>query len=1104
MLEKIIALSVKNRFLICLFTFFVLVGGYLAITNTPLDAIPDLSDVQVIIYSQWEGQDPETIEDQVTYPLTTKMLAVPKAKVVRGFSYFGFSLVYVIFKDGTDIYWARSRVLEYLSEISGKFPPGVTSSLGPDATGVGWVYQYTVENAYYCPEHPKGIYVCSKDSGHVYAKPGECPVDRSSLILKRIFDEAGKCPLGGADLVKSQLDLGDLRAIQDWYIRYQLMSVPGVAEAASIGGFVKQYQITIDPNKLLTYNIPLRKVIHAVKRSNNQVGGKLLEMSGTEFMIRGLGYVKSLDDLNKIVIANTPEGTPVLIRDVAVVNRGPDVRRGLAEKNGEGEVVGGIIVMRFGENALQIIEDVKKKIVEISPGLPDGVKMETAYDRSRLIHRAIDNLKEKIIEESIIMAIVCVLFLWHIRSALVAIVTLQVGILMAVIVMFYMGVNANIMSLGGIAIAIGVMIDPAIVMIENAHKHLERDAGEKAHWRIIVDAAKEVGPPLFFSILIITVSFLPVFSLTDQSGRLFKPLAFTKTFAMAASALLAITLVPVFMGFFIRGKITPEKKNPLNRLLIAIYHPIIEIVLRYKKTVIFLAFLILAATYFPAVKLGSEFMPPLNEGDILYMPTTVPGISIAEARSVLQTQNMLFRTFPEVETVFGKVGRAETATDPAPLSMVETVVTLKPKEQWRKGMTIESLIAEMDKAFKFPGMANAWTMPIKTRIDMLSTGIKTPIGIKVFGEDLKQIEKLAIEIEVALKVDERTAGYTVSAIAERVMGGHYLDFHIDREESARYGLNIGDIQDIIMTAIGGMNISQTVEGLYRFPINLRYARELRNDPEKLKRVLVPTPQGAQIPLGQLAHIYFKNGPPGIKTENTMKQAIVYVDIAGIDIGRYVKMGKQVINERVKFPSGYYHTWSGQYEYMVEANKRLKFIVPITLLIVFLLLYFNFGNMTESLIVMLSLPFAIVGGIWIMYLMDFNMSVAVWVGFIALSGIAAETGVVMLIYLDISYKKQLESGEPMTMKRLYDAIIDGAVMRVRPKMMTVIATIGGLLPIMWGAGTGIRAMKRIATPMVGGMVSSTVLTLVVIPAIYYLIKGFQVRRMERKGKSSEKR
>jgi Cu(I)/Ag(I) efflux system membrane protein CusA/SilA len=816
-------------------------------------------------------------------------------------------------------------------------------------------------------------------------------------------------------------------------------------------------------------------------------------MTETEYMVRGLGYVESINDIKNIAVGVSKNGTPIFIKDIANVYLGPDIRRGIAERDGKGEVVGGIVVMRFGENALKVIENVKKKIKEIEPGLPKGVRIIPNYDRSRLIHRAIHTLKEKILEECLIVGLVCILFLWHFRSALVAILTLPLGILISFIIMYYQGINANIMSLGGIAIAIGAMIDAAIVMVENAHKMIEAEGERKDRWKIVVEASKQVGPALFFSLLIITISFLPVFTLQAQEGRLFSPLAFTKTYAMAGAALVSVTLVPILMGYFIRGKITPEQKNPLNRLLLWIYKPIVHLVLRYKKTTILVAILIVLATIYPLKRLGHEFMPPLNEGDILYMPTTLPGISITEAKKILQTTDKIFRTFPEVDIVFGKIGRADTATDPAPLTMIETTVTLKDKKYWRKGMTIEKLMEEMDKNMQIPGLTNAWTMPIKTRIDMLSTGIKTPVGIKVFGSDLKVIEDIAIKIENVVK---KVPG-CLSAYAERVMGGNYLDFEIDRREIARYGLTIGDVQDVIATAIGGMNITTTVEGRERFPINVRYGRELRDNIEALKRVLIPTPTGAQIPLGQLAEFKIKKGPAGIKSENAMLCGIVYVDIRGRDVGGFVEEAREVVAKEVEFPPGYYISWSGQYEYMERANKRLKMIIPITLIVVFLLLYFNFRNITEPLIIMLSLPFAVVGGIWMMYLFGFNMSIAVGVGFIALAGVAAETGVVMLIYLDLAYKKRLESGEKMTIPMLYEAIIEGAVMRIRPKIMTVLCIMGGLLPLFWGAGAGSRVMMRIATPMIGGMISSTILTLIVIPAIYALVKGINIRREERR-------
>ena len=1035
MLERIIEASINNRLLVIIFTILVGLVGLYVMLRTPVDAIPDLSDVQVIIYTEYPGQAPQVVEDQVTYPLTTAMLAVPYAKVVRGYSFFNMSFVYIIFEDGTDLYWARSRVLEYLNYVAKRLPPGVTPTLGPDATGVGWVYEYTL------------------DGGNKY-------------------------------------DLQQLRSIQDWYLRYELTSVPGVSEVASIGGYVKQYQVEVDPNKLKAYNIPLSKVNMAIKRSNNDVGGRLVESGETEFMVRGLGYIKSIQDVENIPVGTDPSGTPILIKNIADVHLGPELRRGLADWNGEGETVGGIIVMRYGENALKTIHAVKQKLEELKKGLPEGVTIKTAYDRSSLIERAIDNLKGKLLEESIIVALVTILFLLHFRSAFVAIFTLPMGILMSFLVMYYQGLNANIMSLSGIAIAIGAMVDAAIVMIENAHKHLERDRLKKDHWQIIIDSSKEVGPALFYSLLIITLSFMPVFTLQAQEGRLFKPLAFTKTYAMAASAILAITVVPVLMGYFIRGKIMPEVKNPINRFLIKIYRPIINLVLRFKWTTIFIAVFILFISIFPVEHIGSEFMPPLNEGDLLYMPTTDPGISITKAKELLQQTDKIIKSFPEVETVFGKIGRAETATDPAPLSMIETTITLKPEKEWRPGMTVEKLVDELNNAIQFPGLTNAWTMPIKTRIDMLSTGIKTPVGIKLMGPDLETLSNLGQQIATVV----RQVKGTTSVFSDKTVGGNYLDYHIKREEAARYGLTVGDIQDVIMTAIGGMNVTQTVEGLERYPVNVRYPRELRDNINSLNRVLIPTPSGAQIPLSYVADMNIKKGPPVIKSENARKSAWLYVDIKNIDIGTYVANAKKAVNEQVKFPEGYSVVWSGQYEYMQRAQQRLRIVIPITLLIIFLLLYFNFKNIQESLIVMLSLPFSLVGGIWFLYILGYNFSVAVGVGFIALAGVAAETGVVMLIYLDHAYNRRILSGQMKSKKDLYDSVIEGAVERVRPKMMTVTAIMAGLLPILWGHGTGSQVMKRIAAPMVGGMITSTILTLVVIPAIYYLWKNREVKRV----------
>jgi Cu(I)/Ag(I) efflux system membrane protein CusA/SilA len=1032
MIKAIIEYSLKNTFLVLVLTVFVVAAGILAMLKTPLDAIPDLSDVQVIIFTEYAGQAPQVVEDQVTYPLTTAMLAVPFAKAVRGYSFFGMSFTYIIFEDGTDLYWARSRVLEALNSLGGKLPKGVTPNLGPDATGVGWVFQYLIES------------------------------DRH--------------------------DLQQLRSIQDWFLRYELTSVPGVSEVASIGGFVKQYQVVVDPNKLLAYNISLQKVRRAIERSNNDVGGKLVEMGETEFMVRGLGYISSTDDLESIPLSSGTSGTPVLLKNVARVTIGPELRRGLLDYNGTGEAVGGVIVMRYGENALAVIDRVKQRISEIQSGLPDGVSIRTVYDRSGLILRAIDNLKKTLLEESLIVALVCVVFLFHLRSALVGIITLPVGVLISFIIMERQGINANIMSLGGIAIAVGAMVDAAIVMIENVHKHLEQNAVDeqkKEHWEIIREASVEVGPSLFFSLLIIAVSFLPVFTLEAQEGRMFRPLAYTKTYAMMGAAFLAITLVPVLMGYMIRGKIMPENRNPINRFLVWIYHPIIKLVLRVKPLVVILAIVALAAAWIPINRMGSEFMPPLNEGDLLYMPTTLPGISITKARELLQQTNKIIKSFPEVKDVTGKAGRAETATDPAPLSMLETLITLQPMAQWREGMTMESLIDELDKAIQFPGLTNAWTMPIKTRIDMLSTGIKTPVGLKLMGDNLSTISEIGEKVEAVIREVEGTA----SVYAERVTGGNFLDYTIKRAEAARYGLTVGDIQDIIMTAVGGMNITETVEGLERYPVNLRYGSELRDSPEKLRRILIPTPDGAQIPITQVADISIKKGPPAIKSENARKNGWVFIDISGVDVGSYVKRAQQAVAEKIELPPGYSIVWSGQYEYMIRAQQKMMLVIPATLIIIFLLLFLNFKNITESLIVMLSVPFSLIGGFWLMDYMGYNMSVAVAVGFIALAGVAAETGVVMLIYLDISYKKyRLKYGDSFNKRHLNIAIEDGAALRVRPKMMTVVAIIAGLAPIMWSSGTGSEVMKRIATPMVGGMVSATVLTLIVVPAVYGLWRG----------------
>ncbi|MHB1116308.1 efflux RND transporter permease subunit [Sideroxydans sp.] len=1035
MLNTVIEWSAKNRFLVLLATLFITLSGIYALMKTPLDALPDLSDVQVIVYTEYSGQAPQVVEDQVTYPLTTAMLAVPNSKVVRGFSFFGASFVYVIFEDGTDIYWARSRVLEYLNQAAGRLPRNVSPQLGPDASGVGWVYQYAV--------------------------------------------------------LSDKHDLAELRTLQDWYLRYQLTKAQGVAEVASIGGQVQQYQVTVDPVKLRAYGIPLSRVSQVIRDGNRDVGGRVLEMAETEYMVRGRGYLRGKADIEMLVV-KAERGTPVLLRDIARIELGPDSRRGIAELDGEGEVVSGIAMARYGQNALEVIANIKQKIAEVSAGLPDGVTIRAVYDRSELIQRAIATLKHTLLEEGLIVALVCMVFLMHARSALVAIVMLPIGVLMAFIAMRALGLNSNIMSLGGIAIAIGAMVDAAIVMIENAHKHLERMKDESSRFDAILAACKEVGPSLFFSLLIITVSFLPVFTLEAQEGRLFAPLAFTKTFAMAGAALLSVTLVPVLMLLFIKGRIRPESANPLNRWMIAVYRPLIHWVLAKKKATLAIAVGVLVLSIYPALKLGSEFMPTLNEGTLFYMPTALPGLSVTKAAELLQTQNKIIKSFPEVASVYGKAGRAGTATDPAPMEMFETVINLKPQEEWRDGMDTDKLIAEMDKALQFPGVANSWTMPIKARIDMLSTGIRTPIGIKVFGKDLNEMERLAKQIESVVKNIPGTS----SAYAERITGGYYLDIEPDRAALARYGLSIGTMQDVIASALGGVNVTTTVEGLERFGVSVRYPRELRDSPEKIAReVLVTTPDGAMVPLGQLASVRISKGAPSIRTENALLSAYIYVDIRDRDIGSYVAEARKAVNEQVTFPPGYYATWSGQFEYMERAIAKMKIVIPVTLLLIFLLLYLNFRRVTESLIVMLSVPFALVGGVWLLWLLDYNLSVAVAVGFIALAGVAAETGVVMLIYLEKAWQEVqtrcAAAGRQPSAQDLYAAIMEGAVERVRPKMMTVVAIMAGLLPILWSSGTGSEVMRRIAAPMVGGMVSSAVLTLLVIPVIYALVKQHQL-------------
>lgn len=1040
-IAKLIEWSVNNKFMVILGTLALILGGIWSLKNTSIDAIPDLSDVQVIIFTEYPGQGPRIVEDQVTYPLTTKMLSVPFAKDVRGYSFFGFSMTYIIFEDGTDIYWARSRVLEYLSSIQKELPEGVSPQLGPDATGLGWVYQYVIQS------------------------------DRH--------------------------DLQELRSIQDWFLRYELSALQGVAEVSSIGGFVKQYQVNLDPNKLASYKIPLSKVKKAIKRSNNDVGGKLLEAGEMEFMVRGLGYIKNLDDIRKISIGISPEtGSPVYLKDVADVNVGPELRRGIAEWNGEGETVGGIIVMRFGENALEVIERVKDRLDELKDSLPEGVEIVTAYDRSDLINAAIDNLKTTLIEESIIVAIVIFLFLMHARSSLVAIFTLPTAVLASYVIMKYQGINANIMSLGGIAIAIGAMVDASIVMVENAHTHMVAEQNkpkdkQRPHWTVILESAKEVGPSIFYSLLVITVSFLPVFTLEQQEGRLFKPLAFTKTYSMGAAAILAITIVPVLIGYFVRGKMKKEEDNFLTKILTKIYHPVVEFVMNKRWWVIGASVVVMVITIFPYSRLGSEFMPPLYEGDLLYMPTTLPGVSVTKARELLQQTDKIIKSFPEVESVFGKIGRAETATDPAPLSMIETTIQLKDESEWRPGMTVDKLIDELNEAVQIPGLTNAWTMPIKTRIDMLSTGIKTPVGIKIAGPDLEILQEIGAKIE---RVARKIPG-TRSVFSERSAGGNYVDFQIDRDAIARYGLNVADVQDVIMSAIGGMNITKTVEGLERYPVNLRYQRDYRNNIEELKRVLVPISNGNNVPISELAKIEVKKGPPAIKSENARPNAWVYIDLKDIDVGTYVKNAREIISEKIELPAGYSLIWSGQYEYMERSGQRLAIVIPITLLIVIVLLYMNTKSIAKTGIILLALPFSMVGAIWFLYLAGFNMSVAVWVGIIALLGVDAETGVVMLLYLDIAYEKFKKAGS-MNFAQLREAIFEGAVKRIRPKMMTVMTTMLGLLPILIGTGIGSDVMKRIAAPMVGGIITSFVMELTVYPAIFYIWKRREIRKEEK--------
>ncbi len=1029
MIEKLIAFSARNAFIVVLLMLAIVGGGIWAIHATPIDAIPDLSDVQVIVSANWEGRSPTLVEDQVVYPIVTALISAPKVKVVRGFSYFDVGFVYVIFEDGTDPYWARSRVLEYLNGLQGRLPAGVQPVLGPDATGVGWGFEYA------------------------------------------LVDRTGKH------------DLSQLRTLNDWYVQYWLRSIRGVAEVAPVGGYVKQYQIEIDPNALLSYNLPLDHVVDNVRKSNNDVGGRVVEWTGREYMVRGKGYVEKVEDIEQVSLGAKPDGTPILVKDVARVHLGPEMRRGVAELNGEGDVAGGIVVIRYGVDTYGVIQEIKKAVKErIQPALPEGVEFVTTYDRSDLIERSIDNLKEKLIEEAIIVSLVCVVFLWHFRSALVAILTLPLAILLSFLAMRYIGLGSNIMSLGGIAIAIGAMIDAAIIMIENAHKHLEHEP-DRPRREVLIEAAQEVGRPLFFSLLIITVSFLPIFTLEGQEGRLFKPLAFTKTFAMGFAALTSVLIVPFLMVLFIRGKIAPEGKNPINRFLIWAYHPFVRFVLRHRVVTLVAAVLLMASTVPVFLRLGSEFMPPLYEGTFLYMPITLPGASVQTAQQILAAQDKIIKQVPEVASVFGKAGRALSATDPAPLEMIETVINLKPEKEWRRGMTPAKLEAELDRLVRLPGVANAWTMPIKGRVDMLSTGIRTPVGIKIFGPKLDGINDIGAQIEGAIGGVPGTR----NVFAERVTGGYYVDFKIKRDQIARYNLTIQDVQMVIESAIGGTNITTTIEGRERFPVNVRYQRSYRSDVNALKRTLIATPGGAQIPIEQVADITLTTGPTVIRTEQAQLLGYVYVDVADRDIGGYVEDAKRVVGQMVKLPEGYYLEWSGQYEYMLRAKERLKVVIPVTLLLVIVLLYFNTRNVTKIGIVLLAVPFSLIGAFWLIYLLGYNLSVAVWVGIIALAGVDAETGVVMLLYLDHAFDKAKAADRMNSLRDLQEAIEEGAVQRIRPKMMTVMAILMGLLPIMWSQGAGSDTMKRIAAPMVGGVVTSFLLELLIYPVIFEIWK-----------------
>ncbi|QXP87434.1 efflux RND transporter permease subunit [Methylococcus capsulatus] len=1030
MVEKLIEFCAKNRFIVFLLVFGLAAGGFWAMRNTPIDALPDLSDTQVIVYTPWMGRSPDLVEDQITYPIITALLSAPNVTVVRGFSDFGYSYVYILFKDRTDIYWARSRVLEYLNQLSGRLPEGVTPQLGPDATAVGWVFQYA------------------------------------------LVDETG------------QQDLGSLRSFQDWYLRYWLRSVDGVAEVASVGGFVRQYQINLDPTKVLAYRLNLNEIIEKVRMSNLDVGGRVVEFSGVEYMIRGRGYIKSTADIEQIAVGVNPNGTPVLLREVATVTLGPDMRRGLAEWNGRGEAVGGVVIMRYGQDALEVIDRVKAKLKEIEPSLPKGVRIVTAYDRSDLIKESVATAAENLAEELLVVSLLIIGFLLHIRSALIPIITLPLAILIAFIPMYWLGVGLNIMSIGGIIVAVGDMVDASIVMVDNAHRRLEEwEQGGRMgkRNRVLIDSAKEVGPPIFASLLVIAVAFMPVFTLEAQEGRLFKPLALTKNLSIATSAVLAVTLIPALLSLFIRGRIIPERRNPVSRILQALYVPILRLALRYRALVVVLALLLMASIAVPFQRMGSEFMPPLYEGTILYMPTTLPGISVTEAGRLLQEMDRKLMAFPEVEHVFGKSGRAETSTDPAPFSMMEVVVELKPKERWREGLTYEDLIAELDRTLQFPGVTNAWTMPIKARIDMLTTGVRTPVGIKIFGPDLKKIEEIGKAIEMIAKAVPGTR----SVYAERVSGGYFLDFAIKRDEIARFGLTVMDVGRIIESAIGGESITTTVEGRERYPVNLRYLRELRDDLDKLGRLTVSTPSGAQVPLAQLADLRMVSGPAMIRDEDGMLSGYVYVDMADRDVGGYVEDLKRVVKEKIELPAGYILTWSGQYEFMERVRERLTIFVPLTLAIIFVLYYFTFRSVAQTLMVMLGVPLALVGGVWALYGLGYNLSIAVWVGLIALAGVAAETSAVMLAYLDEAVRRRRDAGQLHSLADLVEAVQTGARERVRPVMMTGLANIVGLFPTMLATGTGADVMKRLAAPMIGGIGSAMLLTLVVIPAIYVI-------------------